>query len=696
TMGMFSLTGISINGVTTIVQPLVMALALCDTVHIFSHMNKGLLDPFPDRRQALSRVLGKVILPCFLTSLTTAIGFLSLSVSKLTAIREFAWIAASGMVFEFLFSFFFLPPLILLFKPERIYRDASQTKAVTTLLAWINALVQKRYRWMAGATCIMVLTAGWYTSRIKVETNPLDYFKKNTSVRKAADFVENRLAGVDTLDISLKANVEDAFKHPSNIDIIEKVQMYVNTLEGVDKSISLNDFLKDMNESFHDEDPGHHKLPESMELISQYLLLYDSDDLEDVINTGFDHARIAVRISAPGTQEQTRIIRQVNDYIKELNHPDIDIQATGRIVQHTGIINTMVNSQVYSLALAAAIIGVIMLLVLRSLPIGFLSFIPNIFPILMNFGIMGAAGIPLNTGTALISVVALGIAVDDTIHFLNAYDHKRKSNASISEAVESVIATKGPAILISSLILSTGFGVVVLGSFIPIIQFGALTACIMLTAMIGDLILLPSILLLKKEHPAGKAFTEPQDMQTAAQNEVDAQAKIAMEKLEPSFSPIAQSFISGVKAYGLNNRKSYTTEAFSRNIGLLTSAEQQQLGDAKVAIPGLGGVGGAHFMTLVRSGVGSFNLADFDVFEPANVNRQYGARVPNFGRSKLDTMVEDGLSVNPFLQIKTFPAGLSNENLDEFLEGVQVVVDSLDFFAFDIRRCLFKRARERG
>lgn len=153
---------------------------------------------------------------------------------------------------------------------------------------------------------------------------------------------------------------------------------------------------------------------------------------------------------------------------------------------------------------------------------------------------------------------------------------------------------------------------------------------------------------------------------------------------------------SRLKELGLNTKHAYMAEAFSRNIGLLTQEEQRQLANAKVAIPGMGGVGGVHLITMVRCGIGNFHIADFDTFEPVNVNRQYGARVPDFGRSKLQVMAEHALSINPYLEIKEFPEGINSSNMDEFLDGVQVILDGLDFFSFDTRRLLFNRAMEKG
>ncbi len=151
-----------------------------------------------------------------------------------------------------------------------------------------------------------------------------------------------------------------------------------------------------------------------------------------------------------------------------------------------------------------------------------------------------------------------------------------------------------------------------------------------------------------------------------------------------------------LEKFNIFNKKEYHSEAFSRNIGLLTIQEQNRLSEMTVAVPGMGGVGGVHLMTLVRTGIGKFHIADFDLFEPVNVNRQYGARVPDFGRSKLEVMKEEALSVNPFLELTLFEDGITQENIDEFLDGVDVVLDGLDFFKFDIRQLLFKKAAQKG
>jgi molybdopterin/thiamine biosynthesis adenylyltransferase len=154
--------------------------------------------------------------------------------------------------------------------------------------------------------------------------------------------------------------------------------------------------------------------------------------------------------------------------------------------------------------------------------------------------------------------------------------------------------------------------------------------------------------------------------------------------------------LATLQALGISSAATYREAAFSRNIGLFSPGEQERLAEARVAIPGMGGVGGVHLINLVRTGIGRFHLADFDQYEPVNVNRQFGAKVPSFGRPKLEVMIEEAHSINPFLGITPYPAGLTADNMEAFLTDVDVVLDGLDFFQFEIRRALFNMARSMG
>ncbi|GAB6112238.1 efflux RND transporter permease subunit [Desulfomicrobium salsuginis] len=498
TMGLFPLMGVTLNNVTTIVPPLVMALALADSVHIFSHLDRSLLESGLDPAGAMEHVLQRVIVPCFLTSLTTAVGFISLIVSDIPPIKEFGWLASAGMLFEFAFSFLLLPPLLLLCRPESVFIHSLKAKGLNVFLSRLSDFIEARPRRIALSAALLVAVAVGFAATIRVETNLLEYFKESSPLRQDLRYVEEHLSGVGTVDVSIRSPRRDAFREPESLAVIQDIQGFAGALPGVDKTMSMVDFLKDMNMSFHDEDSRFHAIPESRELVSQYLLLYDSDELGEFVTSDYDHARILLRISEHSSAGQARIIDALRGFLARHENADLQIRITGRAVQDVNTIDALVWGQVESLALAAVVITLIMFLALGSVRSGALSLVPNIFPIILNFGVMGALGIPLNTSTALISVVALGIAVDDTIHFLTEYNAQRGRGTPIPHALRTVTREKGLGICSSSIILVIGFGVLVLSSFVPTISFGGLSAVIMITAWVGDMVVLPAFILSRR------------------------------------------------------------------------------------------------------------------------------------------------------------------------------------------------------
>jgi predicted RND superfamily exporter protein len=499
TMGFMALIGTAMHNVTSVIPSLVMALALADTVHIFSCLDRKVLRAAPDTRAALAHILEKVFVPCFLTTLTTAVGFLSLAVSSIPPIREFAYVASMGMIFEFFFSFVLLPPLLLLCNPSKIYRETAEDKGMNAFLHFLKRVVTTHNVKICVAGLVLVLVSIWFSGRVQVETNLVEYFDRKSELRQDLDFIQNNLSGVSTLDISIKSDTFDAFTDPENLAVIDEIQAFLHTLPGVDTSISFADYIKEMNKSFHDEDSAYYVIPGQRDLIAQYLLLYDSENIDDYVNNAFDHARILVRLSENSSARQAQLIDRINEFLEDLPQDDLKMRITGSVVQQVNVIEAVTDGLVSSIALALVVITVIMFVVLRSVKVGFLSLVPNLFPLILNFGIMGLLGIPLDTSTALIAVVALGIAVDDTIHFLSEYNFFRQQKMSMVDSLESVLLGKGLAIVTTSVILCAGFGVLVFSNFVPTFYFGLLSAMVMLTALVGDMLLLPSIMLLRKK-----------------------------------------------------------------------------------------------------------------------------------------------------------------------------------------------------
>ncbi|MBK8575565.1 MAG: MMPL family transporter [Elusimicrobia bacterium] len=495
TLGFAGWVGLPINNASIAAFPIVMALALSDLVHLFSHLDRKVLSQFPDRTAALTHVLEQILFPCLLTSVNTAIGFLSFSSNQIPAVREFGWLAASGMMFEFLFTFGLVAPLLLFFKPERVYRKSVDhaRHEIPRLVQWVHGLVLRR---PVGTliVCLFALTwGGWQSRHVQVETDLVKFFPSHTPVRQDMEFTNKNLGGIQTLNVEFSSERE-AFKDPDRLAALARLETALETVPGVDQVISVVDYFREMNKAFHAEDPAYDRLPDSRRLLEQYLLLYNADDLDEVVTPGFDRTRLCLLLKETSSQKNAVTLKRVKELIADNPVPGAHPVVVGNAVNLVNSTGVMVGDQLRNIGQAVGSIWLVMVVVLRSVGLATLFLVPNLFPIVLNFGIMGTFDIPIDTGTALIAASAFGIIVDDTVHFFTRFAQRRQQGWSYDHALNEVTGEKGEAALSSFLILSMGFGVLTLGHFVPVIRFGMLNILVLTTGMFGDMFFLKSIM----------------------------------------------------------------------------------------------------------------------------------------------------------------------------------------------------------
>ena len=497
TLATLNLIGGAMSPITSILPPLIMALVVSDSIHIFVEFLKH------DRTsgnlpEVILQTLKTLAVPCFLTSITTAIGFASLGISDIPPIRHFGFAASLGMICEFLLSMTIIP-LGIYFLRNKTSLHKPSILSKSSLHSFLNkfSIWVQTYRLIFAFSALAIIVISLFgISKLTVETNLLEYFKKKSPVYQDSQFIDDRLGGVSTLEISFQAKNPDAILEPDNLNKIERVANFLEQQAIVSKTTSINDFLKEMNKAFHNDDRSSYMLPESKALAAQYLLLYDGDDIENFIDENRQWTTLSARITAHNSKIIDRHIKKLREFLgSEIKSSDLDIKITGKTLLANRLVKGIVDSQVQSLAVAFMLIFALLFFIFRSVFLGFISIIPNALPILFNLGLMGFAGIPLNSATAIISAVALGIAVDDTIHFIHQYQREKSLNLSVKEAIHQTIIIKGAPIITTSLILMGGFGILLFGSFVPTIQFGFLSALIMLFALLCDLIILPVSLL---------------------------------------------------------------------------------------------------------------------------------------------------------------------------------------------------------
>jgi len=497
TLAFLNLIGGAISPITSILPPLIMALAVSDSIHVFNAFLKQ------DRRQipltdVMKTTLVNLAVPCFLTSFTTAIGFASLAVSDVPPIRHFGLAAAGGMMFEFVLSMTLIPLGLYFLRHKVGLKTASiqRSSLLHNRLELFAAKVPANRTLILWSSVALVLISLFGASGIKVETNLLEYFKKSSTVYQDSNFIDRMLGGVETIEVSLQAPQSDLLLEPQALKLIQQIEDYLQRQPIVSQVTSIGNFFREMNKAFHQEDEAYFKLPDSRAMAAQYLLLYDGDEIDNFIDEERRWTRISARITEHNSGAVAHYINSLQDYLEEVTaETPYQARVTGKTLIANKLIAFIVNSQIQSLSLAFFLIFLLMFAIFRSLKLGLLAMVPNVLPILLNFAVMGFCGIPLNSATAIIAAVAIGIAVDDTIHFICEYQNQRAHNQSGTDAVKLAIVNKGAPLITTSLIMTGGFGVLLFASFVPTIQFGFLSALIMLFALICDLLVLPGLLL---------------------------------------------------------------------------------------------------------------------------------------------------------------------------------------------------------
>lgn len=504
TMAFLYLCGYSINNVTTVIPPIMISIALLESLHFVWELIEGRGENYSpsDAEEIIAKTMRHLFIPCLLTNVTTVIGFFALLITVVPPIRQMGWVSGIGVFLSFIITFTFLPALIKQFgllnylSAKQIHTGVKE-KLDRLLLAFTDFSDKYKIPVLV-VTGIVVIISVWATGKIKTETSMIEYFKKSEPIYKATIFIEQNLSGVHLLNISLKTDRLDYFKEPRALMRIEKLYGFLNGIPEVNKITSVIDYLKEINKSFHNEDENFYKIPDSQKLIAQYLLLYDAADLKNFVDSEWSWVTVRVRLKEHSTAKLKNVIAEIDDYLKQNFPVPIEAKTLGHTVLEVDVNEAVTSGQVQSLTLAIVLIFGMMFVDFRSISLGMISLVPNLFPLLLNFGIMGLLSIRLDSVTAVISDIGIGIIVDDTIHFYHSFGESVLQTGDYRQSLHRSFITKGTPTIITTLILILGFGVVSFSKFVPTYYFGVLSAVLMFNAMWSELLLSPALLMLIK------------------------------------------------------------------------------------------------------------------------------------------------------------------------------------------------------
>ena len=500
TLGLMGAAGDVLDTVSSLLFALVLVVGVGDTIHILVQYFEEYY-VLQDKREALLRTMRRMFAPCLLTSVTTAIGFLSLLTIPIPPIRNFGLYASVGVVSAFVISILLAPALLALMSPPTVHyrRRFDEGFMHRNLLRLASFNLGHRTAIVIGALVMLVLAVVGI-SRIRVETRVAEFFHPWSPIHKGVAFLQENLTPPIPFEVVLRGE-PDAFKDPALWRYVDTLHHKFTALPKIDRADSYLDLLKETRWALSPDTVtrgGADAIPQTRQEVAQYSLLLQMDKPEMIdrwISPDFSTMHISLRMADSGSREQLMVLRAMKKILAETKPENISAEVTGGTVIFLTVVEILVDGQVRSLFLALGIITVLIALLFRSIRIGLLSMIPNVLPILMMLGIMGWADFPLDTNTVMIGPITIGIAVDDTIHYVARYRRERAAGSSPTQAMTQTLTSTGRALVSTSMILSIGFVVTILSSFRPQSILGFLGAVTIILALAADLVLLPVVML---------------------------------------------------------------------------------------------------------------------------------------------------------------------------------------------------------
>lgn len=474
---------------------IIITVAIAGSVHVlvtYMHeLGKGL-----EKHEAMAESLRINLQPIFLTSLTTAIGFLSMNFSDAPPFRHIGNVVAIGVLSSFILSVMFLPALMSVLPGKARHRGEVGTHPMEHLGDWV-VRNQGRLLWV---TLILAVILIAQVPRNDLNDNFVEYFDETIKFRQDSDVVNEHLGGLYRVDYSMDSGEPGGVSSP---EFLANVQRFVDWLETQPDVIHVNtitDIFKRLNRNMHGDDPEYYRLPKSRELAAQYLLLYEMSlpyglDLNNQINVDKSATRVAVTMPVMTTTEVLALEERAREWMLK-NTPSLHTYGSSPTIMFAHIGYRNIRSMLTGTSIALVLISMILIFAFRSLKLGLVSLVPNLVPAAVGFGIWGMFVGEVGLALSVVTGMTLGIVVDDTVHFMSKYLRARREQGINSEdAVRYAFHSVGWALFVTSVVLVAGFLILALSHFKLNSQMGLLTAVIIAIALIADFFLLPTLLM---------------------------------------------------------------------------------------------------------------------------------------------------------------------------------------------------------
>ena len=505
-LGLMAWVHATFHAITSLMPTLLIAIGIANGIHIIHHF---LLETgtHPDRPRAANvfNTMQAMTRPVVMTSLTTGAGFLSLSLSPLRPVQTFGVFAAAGVMAAMVFSLTILPALLVVLPaPGRSARRALHTQQgrggiVAGALGALGPVVTRRPGLLVACGVAGVLAGLAGLPRVVVNGSMLLNFPRDNVLNVADAALRKHFIGTHPLQIVLDAGEVDAWKDPTRLRAVEAFQRHLEASGHMGRTRSIVDFVTRMNEVMNPEDPHAHRVPDSRDLVAQYLLLYsmsgEPDDFDDVVDYDYAQANLRTQVATDHSVELQGVFEDIRAYSQaHLTPLGIEVRTAGAMKTMVTFIDLIITGQVRSLVVALVLVALLTGVMCRAPVAGLYAILPVSIATVMNFGILGWFGIHLGVATALISSIGIGIGIDYAIHYMVRYQRACQSGVDPDTATRETLNTSGVAIFYNAVVVFVGFTVLATSRFPPNRSLGIVVALNMVVCFLGTVTLLAAVL----------------------------------------------------------------------------------------------------------------------------------------------------------------------------------------------------------
>jgi predicted RND superfamily exporter protein len=509
TLGIMALAGSSVSLGNMALPPLVLVLGTAYSLHIVAEYYELARSDLAST-EVVSETLQTTTTPLFIAALSTVIGFLSLVVNSIVSIRELGLYASIGISIAFLLSIILVPALLVLL-PLPTKRAEAFSPRISAALRTLAKLSSHHRRVVITVGFLIALFSVWQGSTIEVGSDFQSFFRETDPIRQATDTINRALVGSMTFYVVVEGEEKDIIKKWDSLWRIKNLQLYIDSLPGVEKTISFVDYCELIDRGIQEiplEPPEGEIIeapspevkttfwanPAQLQGVMRLVFLNAASVTSVVNHPNYTRTTVLVRTSLSRSSDIAALVEQIETFADDHFPPELHVHPTGNLILLTRTTGNIVSGQIWSLALTAGIIFVLMAAMFLSTRVGLIAMVPNVFPLFVFFGLMGATGAELNFGTNIIASIALGVAVDDTIHIMMRLSSTIRTTSDQEHALLETLSTVGKPALYASLVLCLGFLTLCLSTFVPIREFGFLSAVTIIVGLIGEIALLPALL----------------------------------------------------------------------------------------------------------------------------------------------------------------------------------------------------------